>query len=372
MAKLVKQYNSSTRRHSSRRNRHEVTIGNRMSAFLLSLCALALVMAYISIFINPHIFWLPMFFGIYYLPLVFLNIVLLAVMIFRRSSLLMIPLIALIPSLLFSDQYLKFGEEQIYHSGDSIKVMTYNLGRFSACSAKIKKSDVRILIADKIESVDPDIVCLQEFAVADTSELANFMPQYRYRYSHLFKGTSSYFGNVTLSRYPIIDSETILFLSSCNLSLVTDIEVGARVLKVFNCHLESYGISFTSMVKKLSDKNFFADEIMQLHEHFRSASIKRAEQVDCIALRCDESPYPTFVCGDFNETPVSYVYHTLSKNKRDGFVESGSGFSSTYSALWPLLRIDYIMVPQEYSTEDYTVERIPFSDHYPVTTSIYF
>jgi len=371
MVRQVKQYTSKTRR-SSLRKRNYQSFWHRMLVLFLLVCASALIMSYFSVLISPKILWIPFFFGLYYIPLVLINIALLLIEIFKRNTLLLIPLIALLPSFFFSDKYIRIGEEQQVLSEDHIKIMTYNLGRFKAGESKVMKLDVRRMIADYIKEENPDIICLQEYAIDDTSKVAALLPQYPYRFYHLFRGSSSYFGNVTLSRYPIIDKEKILFSTSCNLCIVSDIEVGEKILRVFNCHLESYGISFTSIIKKLSDKNVFADEIIQLHEHIRSASLRRTEQVDQLAERSAGSPYPLIICGDFNDTPISYVYNKLSEGKKDGFEESGAGFGSTYSTLWPLLRIDYILIPEEFLSGNYEVARIPYSDHYPVNTSIYF
>ena len=48
----------------------------------------------------------------------------------------------------------------------------------------------------------------------------------------------------------------------------------------------------------------------------RQAYIQRADQVDIIKEDIRLSPYPVIVCGDFNDTPVSYTYKTLSKELR--------------------------------------------------------
>ncbi len=78
----------------------------------------------------------------------------------------------------------------------------------------------------------------------------------------------------------------------------------------------------------------------------------------------------TIVCGDFNDTPMSYTYHQLQKKHKDCFVEAGNGFGATYSRLWPALRLDYILIPEEYRTIYHQIERVPYPDHYPVLTEI--
>ena len=78
------------------------------------------------------------------------------------------------------------------------------------------------------------------------------------------------------------------------------------------------------------------------------------------------SRHPVIICGDFNDTPLSYAYHRLSKGRKDSFKEAGKGFAATFAPLWPLLRIDYILFPKEFSGISHHTPRINLSDHYPV------
>ena len=90
-------------------------------------------------------------------------------------------------------------------------------------------------------------------------------------------------------------------------------------------------------------------------------------QVDDVSQHINNSPYPVIVCGDFNDTPVSYTYHQLSKNLNDAFVESGKGINYTYSGILPVFRIDYILYDDFFKSHDYNVNKIKISDHYPVS-----
>ena len=74
----------------------------------------------------------------------------------------------------------------------------------------------------------------------------------------------------------------------------------------------------------------------------------------------------TILCGDFNDTPMSYTYQRLIRGHKDTFCEAGNGFGSTYRILWPALRIDYIFIPDGYSALSHASPRIRYSDHYPV------
>ena len=346
------------------------TFGSTLFTLLALVSAAALLFSYLSLFFDPTDFRLPMFFGLYFIPILLLNLLLLLVALFKYPRALLIPVIALIPTLFLADRFVKFGREEQQLSGKPVKVLTYNLGRYAAGGRRVTSnesvSNIRRLLAEQ----DADIVCLQEFAVADTIKLSTYLPDYPYRARHLFKG-NRYFGNLTLSRYPIRKVESLTFPESRNLSLVTDIDVNGQTIRVYNCHLESYALSFTSLVKRIFRKEHFTDEVMQVHGKMREATKRRSAQVDALLQSEASSPYPSLVCGDFNDTPISYTYHRLIQTKKDSFSEAGTGFAATYAVLWPMLRIDYILLPQTCAADRHETLRVPWSDHYPVTTLIY-
>jgi endonuclease/exonuclease/phosphatase family metal-dependent hydrolase len=60
----------------------------------------------------------------------------------------------------------------------------------------------------------------------------------------------------------------------------------------------------------------------------------------------------------------------MTRGRKDAFVEAGNGFGATYSLLWPMLRIDYILYPENGRAISHQTPRLPYSDHYPVITEI--
>lgn len=351
--------------------KRKFSFGALLFTLLAVVFAAALVLSYLAQFFDPGKHPVLMFFGLYFIPILLLNVLwlLIALLKFRRS--LLIPFIALLPTLLLADRFIRFGEPDEALSGEGVKVLTYNLGRYAAGGRKVTSNESVAGIRSFLAEQNADIVCLQEFAVADTSALSTYLPAYPYRARHLFKG-GRFFGNMTLSKYPIVQTASLTFPDSRNLALVTDIDVGGRTIRVYNCHLESYSISFTALVKRLFSRERFTDEVVQVHGRVREAMRRRTAQVDSLLRREAQSPYPNLVCGDFNDTPVSYTYHRLIRTKKDSFVESGTGWSATYARLWPMLRLDYILLPQEARARGHETVRIPWSDHYPVKTTIIF
>lgn len=340
---------------------------------VLLVAALAMVLSYVSIYVNPAKFAVPLFFGLYFIPVVCINLLLFFIAVINRSRSAWIPIIVLLPSLLYVESIYKIdqGGAEPQKEGIRLKVQSYNVGMFSAGKKGVSREECRSGIVSHIKKSDAHIVCLQEFFVESKMQADTILPEYKYRYHHLFKvRNGKFFGNIILSKYPIVESGKISFPRSTNLSVYADIDHFGRKVRVYNNHLESYDVSFTGFIKKLNSNpqsEEIADGIIEVHEKMKGTFIKRSEQVNKIMQSIDESHLPAIICGDFNDTPMSYTYHRLSKGRKDSFIEAGSGFAGTYMPIWPLLRIDYILFPQEYEGISHTTDMVGYSDHYPVT-----
>lgn len=347
-------------------------------AFRVILFAAAgcLGLSYLSIYINPSKFGLPLFFGLFYIPILAINIFLLLVAFVRRSRSAWIPIIAILPSLLYLDLIVKIsGGDNEVKEGIKLTVKSYNVGTFSSSSAGLSRADCRKAVISYINSNPPHILCLQEIFVDDINMADTIFSIYPYRHYKLFKTKNGkLFGNMTLSKYPIVNTGDICFKGSTNLSVFTDINHYDKVLRVFNNHLESYNVSFTALVKKMSKNSAMGEEMIneyrEVHNKMLGTFIKRSDQVNTIQSNIEGCKLPAIICGDFNDTPVSYTYHRLVSGRKDSFREAGKGFGGTFVRLWPLLRIDYILYPKEFDCSGHETDKIQLSDHYPVSADI--
>ncbi|MBO4557498.1 MAG: endonuclease/exonuclease/phosphatase family protein [Bacteroidales bacterium] len=348
-----------------------LSVGQIIFRVIVIISAVALCISYLSIFIDPAFMALPYFFGLYFVPIFFLNAALLLVGLIKMRKYLVISLVALLPTLFFADMFVKFGGEEKSVAGDEVKVMTYNVGRFRSASKGMNDAQALSKVCEFAAREKPDILCLQEFNISDSARVRQLMKFLPY-HSKFFFHEKAYYGNITFSRYPIVESGTITFTKSANLAIWSDVRINDTKVRVYNCHLQSNGLTFTNVVKRLAQKGHFTDEVKTVHEHLARSNMQRSEQVGVMHDHIAACTIPSMVCGDFNDTPMSYTYHRLAAGHKDSFVDGGSGFSATYSVLWPLLRIDYILVPENVSCDRTHAIRVPYSDHYPVTTLIYF
>lgn len=373
------------------RKRSPLLFGITFRAILV-VAAAALFLSYIAVYVNPSKFSLPLFFGLYFIPIFATNLLLLAIAMMRRSASAWITVVALLPSLLYTELFYKIGhKENPEVEGIRLKIESYNVGMFSSSGNKLSREECRKEMAHHLKMESPDIVCMQEFFVEDRTQADTIFSQYPHRHYHLFKARNGkLFGNIILSKFPMGDRGRISFPNSTNLSIYADIKHFGRSLRIYNNHLESYNVSFTALAHKFSDKleemrekegdihnakeeslgGEITRDIVETHEKMKGTFIKRSEQVARILDDINSHSQPTIICGDFNDTPMSFTYHTLAKNRKDTFEEAGKGFGATFATLWPLLRIDYILVPQDAGCATHNAQKISLSDHYPVISEI--
>ena len=347
------------------------------SRFLMLIVAALLALSYLSIVINPAKLWPVSLSGIFYVPLMTLNLLLLLWAFKRRSKSFVIPLLALLPSFFFIGRYVQLSPEKADDkpvSGEVVKILSWNVGRFA-----LHDSDAGIAgsvqcmdsIFSFIRQHDPDIICLQEFSIANAERVKEYLKDRFKGYTaeyYLFPEAQNSFGNLTLSRFPVEGKGRIRFEESANLAIYTDHVAGNRHFRVYNCHFESYNISMTGLIKGLAMRD--STLMAQTGDKVKRSITRRPKQVDQVFEDIESCPLESFVCGDFNDNPMSYTYFRMTRGRKDAFVEAGNGFGATFATLWPVLRIDYILFPERFKAVSHDIPRVPYSDHYPVVTEI--
>ncbi len=349
---------------------------NRLFGFtsrvLMLIVAALLALSYLSIVINPAKVWVLSIFGILFVPLMTVNVILLLWAIKRKSKSFLIPLFFLIPSFFFIGRYVQLNSDEALDAPaaeNTVKVLSWNVGRFAMHGADRKECIDSVFTF--IKEQDADIICLQEFHVRDASRVKEYLETKLADYGseyYLFTEKGGHCGNLTLSRLPVQGKGKIKFEESANLAIYTDYKVGDRSFRVYNCHFESYNVSFTGLIRAVARRDSVV--MAQTGTKVKRSITRRPKQVDMVFKDIENCPVEAFVCGDFNDNPMSYTYYRMTRGRKDSFVEAGNGFGATYSLLWPMLRIDYVLCPERCRTLIHETPRIPFSDHYPVIAEI--
>ena len=154
---------------------------------------------------------------------------------------------------------------------------------------------------------------------------------------------------------------------------ISGVEYKDKNISVIVNHLESNKLDahdkevYTDMLKS-PDENKVKSGGKHLIKKLAEAMSIRGAQADVISgyIENEYSPY-MIVCGDFNDTPVSYVHNRISEKLQDAYIEAGNGPGITYNRNFLYFRIDHVMVGDAYRILECEVDdSMDASDHYPL------
>ncbi|GHT76168.1 endonuclease [Bacteroidia bacterium] len=249
-----------------------------------------------------------------------------------------------------------------------LKILTYNTMHMGNHLKHTPKDPNPIL--EYIIEQDPDILCLQEYAAEGDlpeSKIRNILKSLPHTYTCMH-------GLALFSKFPILSAQKIPLESEYNGAMIAELNVNGNRLTLINCHLESNKISADERAEYYGlTKDWNKDKLesftYRMYQRLSPAFQLRAKQaIDLRKLiRENKNPY-LIVCGDFNDTPISYARRTIKGDLTDAFVESGSGMGITFNRNRFLFRIDHIFHSKNMKAYNCTIGRLKTSDHYPVWT----
>lgn len=337
--------------------------------FLNILTITALLISYLSVYVPPDKFWIPSFFGLAFPFIVLANILFLVFWVFFKSKFLLLSLIPMLAGWGFVNRYIQFSGNNTEKEG--IKIVSYNVQNFPGKKEADQKATANRIL-EFLDEKNADIICLQEiklrqkriFNIADVVNQLKSIKHYHYA------SNGATFGLATFTSYPIIKMGEIRYQKLPNMAIFTDVLIGPDTVRIFNVHLQSYQIDprkYDIIDSPGIDEKKDIREIREIGGKLKRAFHTRAGQVREIRQVIDETPYPVIICGDFNDTPVSYTYQLLRGDFNDAFVESGKGFVRTYIGKLPSYRIDNIFYSDDFDAYNFQSENFRASDHLPVT-----
>ena len=308
--------------------------------------------------------------------LVVINLLLLLLLLlFRRFKVALVPLAGLAMCYSQLSTYFPLNLTSTKQSEGSIKLLSYNTMSFSS----MVKSNGKNAVLDYLKASEADVICLQEHTVSSNSryvtqkDVDKALSDYPYRSGKTADGKKPLPYMAVYSKLPVLKTERIAMESSNNGAMAYQLKWGLDTLLLINCHLESNKL--TSEDKEMYEQMIEKHETEQVKAGLRvlvkklaEASAIRAPRADSIANYLKRHPYKyVMVCGDFNDIPISYTHHTLTRTLNDAFVESGRGLGISYHKNKFLFRIDNILVSAGLKTSNCTVDSsIDASDHYPI------
>lgn len=349
------------------------------------LLAAAIMLSYLAPVVSPKTTSIPALLGLIYPVLFILNLFFLIWWLIRLRWFFIIPLIALLIGWNVFLKHFGLGQDNIIQTNQNpLKVLSYNVRMFDVQNWRQGQEPVtRDSIMEFLNRENADIVCFQEFFHGEKNYFPTvepFVDILMAGYIHtdfiISKGGNKHFGLATFSRFPIVNKGVIHFKGAvANSGIYSDVAVDGDTIRIFNVHLES--VKFSSSDYK------YVSELMGpgagqtssnskiIFSKLKNAFYQRADQAKVVAGHIEQSPYPVILCGDFNDTPSSFAYHTISHGLQDAFLNSGFGLGSTYAGDVPFLRIDFILHGPEMLSSNYERYNVNFSDHYPISCFYY-
>ncbi len=262
--------------------------------------------------------------------------------------------------------YCPINFSRLSEEGSSVKVLSYNVNSFSR-ENKEKQAEIYNFIL----RTQADMICLQEanYLPSEKKNHDSMMSYWKYRDTTMFQ-----FNTLSLyTRYPIIDKCIVSSPDVSHGAVIYRVNMDGDTIVVVNSHFCSNAISD-------SDKTIFKEVVKEpgrvetksnIHYLVRKvdeAGIYRAQQVDNLMKYLKLLKlYPIVLCGDFNDSPISYVHSQLTSVLNDSYTRGGNGPGISYHEAGMFFRIDHILCSSHWSVlKSKVYSNAKSSDHYPI------
>ena len=255
----------------------------------------------------------------------------------------------------------------------AIKLISYNVCTYGG---NYKYENGFETVFSYLERQKADIVCLQEDVDSWRRYVfIKYAKIYPYNDTTMLHNNAFTYNCVGIhTRFPIIRKERIWYPSNTNGSVAYYLNTGKDTLLVINNHLEGTHLSesernnYKRMLRGKMERDTAKAESMFLIEKLGNNNAKRAVQADIVHRYIEEHrQYPTIVCGDFNDTPISYARRTIAQGLTDCFQTTGRGLGLSYNQKGFYFRIDHILCSPDLQPYNCQVDdEMDASDHYPI------
>jgi len=324
------------------------------------LLVLITLLAYISPFVDPAHIWVLPFLGLIFPILLVLNLLFVFYWLISKWKNAWLSILCLILGANYIGHTISFSAPKKVENPD-FSIASYNMnyayGTYQTGTYRYdieKSSSFSSFIKKELKA---DILCAQE-ANKRINDLIN--DHFSYQFVPPETGTSIY------SQYPLVNAGQFNFGTRTNSCVWADIVIKKDTVRIYSAHLQSNKISsetekVLSEAEKTQKLNF--SNIRAILGKYRRYAGIRSKQANMINDHMDNSPYPVILCGDFNDPPVSYTHRVLTQKRQDAFTVAGYGLGRTYAGKIPMLRIDNIILSNDFIVESHQTLYKKLSDH---------
>lgn len=356
------------------------TISSRIARILLLVGTLLVSGAYLlgaySGYIPPVRWIIPAFLGLFFPALLVaqIGVTIFWLLAWDKRRLLLVAAVWLIslPQLLVYFPISR-AEKSLGTEEESLRILSYNVCAFGF-KPHTKTSPNATL--QYIKSSGADIVCIQEamlnqnpWAGVVSKTLRNYLDE-DYPYINVIRVNRGGSTLALLSKYPIKEAKEIPLPSWVNGAVAYKVDIRGKETLVINVHLESFrlhrvdGEDYLRLAKD-GDAIRLKDALRaKLSPTFRSHNIQ-ANIIHDLIQRYGSGR--VIVCGDFNDTPLSYARYKIGEGLEDAFVSKGNGLGITFHTRPFFVRIDHILFGPAFRALRCEVDKTASeSDHYPI------
>ncbi len=320
--------------------------------------------------------------GLVFPYFLFLNMLFVFLWLSAGKKLFIISLVAMIATTGISGSFFQWNLFNYSNSNNGIKVLSFNV-KYLGMDYEKKNIQYQNDLLQFLEKENPEIICLQEFDclpgtfLKTVEEIKAKTGMKHYVFTRYYPGTENTERIILFSKEEVVKKGSLTDPHTRRYAVYADFVHQQDTLRIINAHLQSVYLKEEDQLGLADFKGGNASQAVirnkgaRMYEKLTKAFKKRAVQTDSLSLFISKSPYKVILCGDFNDTPASYSYQTISKQLTDGFKASGKGVGTSFNGKYPGLRIDYIFYDKNLRSLKYKTHRdIEFSDHFPVSTII--
>lgn len=356
------------------------TISSRIARILLLVGTLLVSGAYLlgaySGYIPPVRWIIPAFLGLFFPALLVaqIGVTIFWLLAWDKRRLLLVAAVWLIslPQLLVYFPISR-AEKSLGTEEESLRILSYNVCAFGF-KPHTKTSPNATL--QYIKSSGADIVCIQEamlnqnpWAGVVSKTLRSYLDE-DYPYINVIRVNRGGSTLALLSKYPIKEAKEIPLPSWVNGAVAYKVDIRGKETLVINVHLESFrlhrvdGEDYLRLAKE-GDAVRLKDALRaKLSPTFRSHNIQ-ANIIHDLIQRYGSGR--VIVCGDFNDTPLSYARYKIGEGLEDAFVSKGNGLGISFHTRPFFVRIDHILFGPAFRALRCEVDKTASeSDHYPI------
>ena len=249
--------------------------------------------------------------------------------------------------------FFRLPKNKSFQSFDTISLLSYNVTAFNSDN-DVNDSDISSKILNVINTTNTDILVLQESFYRESRKIKGYPYKFLgYRKENKKSLLAIY------SKYPILNTGYIDFPNTLNAAIYADIKIHKDTVRIYNIHLQSFGIKLDSVKEYNPEFTGFFDKI-------NNSLFKQIEQAKMVKKEATNCNNKVIICGDFNSTQFSLPYRILKIGLNDSFISKGNGLGTTYALFHYPLRLDFFLLDPRLEIINHENFDLNLSDHEPI------